>query len=325
MYSFINYLRLFACLLITNFHFDLLYPERLRILAFGGDLGNNLFFLISGFCLYSSVQQRRFGQWLKIRYCKILPTVLFMELLSVVLFQMKIDSLMSLLQMFLFPTLFWFTGAIILFYPLFYLFARGMNQKGYLIYLAVFGGTVLHLAFDGIFVERYVIGFLAMLAGACLYEKLVQNPFCVSSRKIYRVSGGCSALVLVLYIFLKLLRMKTTKNPVLIHYGIGLASVVFAALLLITFFYLEQYRKDRERGRSQKKTGRLVSFAAASTLQIYLVQSLGERFLIRLFEKVIFPVNYILSFCLILLAAAVLKSLGDKLGTVLFRPERKAV
>lgn len=49
-YIFIDYLKTVAVLLVINSHFDCLYP--IPALATGGAMGNALFFIVSGFCLW---------------------------------------------------------------------------------------------------------------------------------------------------------------------------------------------------------------------------------------------------------------------------------
>lgn len=315
MYSFITGLRVLACLLITNFHFDILYPEKFRLLAFGGDLGNNLFFMISGFCLYSSVNGMKFGKWLKKRYSKILPAVLIIELLSAWAGGVKFSNLGEIVRYFLFPTPFWFTGAIIIFYPVFYLAARWMKEKSYGIYLFLLLGTVIHLKFDGIQSERYIVGFLAMLAGYYLYGKLSNRSIHQISRKLWIKNGIYTVLVLFLYVFLKLLRIKEIGNTVLIHYGIGMSTIAFAGLAIVTAFYLEQYL-EAGKNKLQHSRLRFLNFIAGSTLEIYLVQSFKERSLICLFKDMVFPVNYLLTLCMIILTANLLKFLMNRISAL---------
>ena len=66
MYYIIDIAKALACLLIANFHSDILYPDKLSLLSFGGDIGNNIFFMVSGFALLPSVEKSTsldIGKW----------------------------------------------------------------------------------------------------------------------------------------------------------------------------------------------------------------------------------------------------------------------
>ena len=56
----IIFLRVIATCLITNTHYNNVYPS--EKFAVGGLLGDVLFFVISGFC-YSNGIQKNFGTW----------------------------------------------------------------------------------------------------------------------------------------------------------------------------------------------------------------------------------------------------------------------
>ena len=79
----ISLLKCLAALLITNSHFNGLYPESISFLAFGGFFGNSLFFLVSGFLL-SNCDKVVFPKWYTKRvlriylpYLIIIPFLLF--------------------------------------------------------------------------------------------------------------------------------------------------------------------------------------------------------------------------------------------------------
>lgn len=72
--NFISLIRFLATILITNSHFDALYPAGFSWLSTGGALGNALFFLVSGYTLYLS-SRRNFAEWILRRYSKIFPAV----------------------------------------------------------------------------------------------------------------------------------------------------------------------------------------------------------------------------------------------------------
>ena len=55
MFEFVIYLKALATILITNSHFDTIYP--ISQLSMGGSIGNSIFCWVSGFCL-SNIKSR---------------------------------------------------------------------------------------------------------------------------------------------------------------------------------------------------------------------------------------------------------------------------
>ena len=71
-------LRVIATCLITNTHYNNVYPS--EKFAVGGLLGDVLFFAVSGFC-YSNGINKSFGDWYSKRWKRIYPSVVIMALL----------------------------------------------------------------------------------------------------------------------------------------------------------------------------------------------------------------------------------------------------
>ena len=125
MYYIIDIAKALACLLIANFHSDILFPDNLSLLAFGGDIGNNIFFMVSGFALLPSVEKcasgvREFGKWFLKRVLRLLPMLIFFYLLTWLTGGIVIADFASAIRAFVFPTIYWFTGAIIIFYFIYF-------------------------------------------------------------------------------------------------------------------------------------------------------------------------------------------------------------
>ena len=131
MFYIVDIAKALACLLIANFHSDILFPEELSLLAFGGDVGNNIFFLVSGFALWPSAskcESKDFGKWYLKRVLRLLPMLAFFYLVNVLSGGVVIDSFSDAVRAFIFPTMYWFTGAIILFYFLFFILEKYTND-----------------------------------------------------------------------------------------------------------------------------------------------------------------------------------------------------
>ena len=190
MFYVIDYLKAIACLIILNFHFDVLYPDKLSVLAFGGDIGNNIFFAVSGFTLFSSINRTKFSgilSWYGKRLLKLLPMIAVFYVCSVAFGFTEINSVQQFVYNFIFPTIYWFTGAILIFYPL--IFVYGKIEKRFTFFAAAAIMLVLYLMIGGIFAERYVMGFFAMTAGYSFFCSMYSIAFCGSSKTSYSAVG----------------------------------------------------------------------------------------------------------------------------------------
>lgn len=106
MFYFIYIYKAMATLLITNSHFGNLYPEKYNFLAFGGALGNAMFFANAGFLL--GRYDDNFFKWMKKKIVRILPSV---WIVNVILLISGADYILDntcirILCSFIFPTFF---------------------------------------------------------------------------------------------------------------------------------------------------------------------------------------------------------------------------
>lgn len=121
--DFISFIRFLATLLITNSHFDTLYPEGFSWMSTGGALGNALFFLVSGYTLYRS-SRNDFTTWILRRYSKIFPNTWIFLFVTGTLGLASYTFLDWALL-----TRFWFLNAIIVFYPIFFFAIRIFEKR----------------------------------------------------------------------------------------------------------------------------------------------------------------------------------------------------
>ena len=78
MYQFINWLRVITAVLITNAHYEDIYP--ISAIANGGLLGDVLFFSISGFC--SNTKNKNALKWYLQRIVRIYTPVWFINFIK---------------------------------------------------------------------------------------------------------------------------------------------------------------------------------------------------------------------------------------------------
>lgn len=114
-YALLDVLRVLAILLVLNSHFDPLYP--ISALATGGAAGNGLFFILSGYCL---TLRPTFLLHMGLRALRLYPGVLISFFAQMIMGAKDITGLSSAFSQLIWPTAFWFVGAIILFDALLY-------------------------------------------------------------------------------------------------------------------------------------------------------------------------------------------------------------
>ena len=114
-YALLDVLRVAAILLVLNSHFDPLYP--IPALATGGAAGNGLFFVLSGYCLkLQPGLLRHMGR----RAARLYPGVWIAFIAQLILGGKAITGVGDAFTQLIWPTAFWFVGAILLFDALLY-------------------------------------------------------------------------------------------------------------------------------------------------------------------------------------------------------------
>mgnify|MGYP000293741144 CR=1 FL=1 len=107
MIEFIVFLRCLATCLITNSHFDNIYP--IAELATGGVLGNSIFFFVSGYCL--SVKKQGFIRWILKKSYKLYVPLWIVQVFCTIIGIYKFDSIIQVFKMYVLPTNYWFLPA----------------------------------------------------------------------------------------------------------------------------------------------------------------------------------------------------------------------
>ena len=114
-YALLDVLRVAAILLVLNSHFDPLYP--IPALATGGAAGNGLFFVLSGYCLRL---QPGFLRHMGRRALRLYPGVWIAFTAQLIIGGKAITGVGDAFTQLIWPTAFWFVGAILLFDALLY-------------------------------------------------------------------------------------------------------------------------------------------------------------------------------------------------------------
>lgn len=145
-------LRFFAIILIVNSHLENFYSY--KYLATGGAIGNAIFFFISGVGLTLSFKQNKlnFWLWLKKRYLRIYPKMIFIVLLLIFLDYSQVASLYEFIIKIIFPKEFWFLPVLSYFYILLYYVIKKYETINFKI--LIFGIIIIYLICYFNFLDR---------------------------------------------------------------------------------------------------------------------------------------------------------------------------
>lgn len=293
-----DFVRFLGIILITNSHIDSLYP--LPQLATGGALGNALFFLISGYCLERSYACRTTSlpAWFSRRITRIYPSVIIVTLFVEILLNQGWQewTATNYISVFVWPTQYWFVGALMLFYLFIYVPMRLQKPVLYLALIAVIilpyayfymvTLDLLHYSIEGPSHFKWFFYCIVMLFGGYLGTRTGGIPD-------GKLSHLLSLSVLILLYFalgFLFLHGRFSQYQVIMH--ILTIPIIYLALVLTrTAFVTDKILKHHG-------IQWVVTTVAGATLEIYLLQFYvySNSFI----QSLWFPVNVVV-FTIILL------------------------
>ncbi len=285
---FIDLMKVVGIILILNSHLDAVYP--IPALATGGALGNSLFFITSG---YLFAGRERSLKWIGKQLLKI-----YFSAEIALLFFCRGD-INNFFLGYIWPTYYWFIGAIVLFYVLFFLLNKIHVLRHYRTFMLL--GVVLYFScylclldtsvwvveadgltsIEGCF--KLIYYFMIMVTGG--YFRITKVPDCPD-----RFMPVLCVLSVVLLYFTKcmfhvipgFIRWQFLNQLFVFSFSVSL-------LLILKKKHVTGNRPENGIGLLIKRTARAVS---GYSLEIYLVQfemiSLAQKY------NVIFPANLLL-------------------------------
>jgi len=288
LFEFIVWLRVIAAIFITNSHYADVWPY--HQLAFGGHLGNNLFFLISGFCLYNVKDS--FPKWYLKRVIRIYPAVWITNIIYILAKYYVIGSPSSFIHYFIYPTGFHFVGSIMLLYAVFYLIRFlqkkwRIETKSFMIlffaifmiaYMTMFDRSYYHI--DKV-TEKWVWFMFteSLLFGAVLREKVEQI-----NDEITRIfSLKLFALFIGYFVGKKV--FSNVSAAAVFQFMQPMIVSALAANVAVLFIKIEKREMFSQAGKFVREAVLLLS---TMTLEIYLSQDL----ITTRFENVAFPLSF---------------------------------
>ena len=299
MLQFLYWLKALTAVLITNSHYAHIWP--ISSLAVGGQLGNCLFFFISGFTLYHI--KAAFPKWYAKRIIRVYPALWMVNIIFFLLGRFSADSLIAVIHCFIFPTWFHFVGSIMLLY-LFYYFIRTIQKHwkidtrwimlavlilDLVLYLVFFDKTYYHI--DD--VERSWVRFMffeSMLIGAWFREQYDRI-----SPRISAWHYGLFAALSLTYFGGKLL-FSRVPDASAFQFLLPVILLIYVGWIAVLFI---KFEKNCYFTKITSWMSTVIKAVADMTLEIYLVQFP----LIDYLHKYSFPVNFLLTTGAILLCA----------------------
>jgi len=304
----IDILKFFAAVLITNSHMDMLYVPPFQKLATGGMIGAALFFFCSGFTLFLG-SIGTFDNWYKRRINRIYPTVFACAILATALFGSQRNIIDVLLN-----GGGWFVSCIMIYYGVIYFVHKyALNRLTLVFFLLSVVFVVLFFVFSangwyfnasGKALEKskwitqsyfkWGYFFLFMLLGLMLSE--------TKKKFVSRLVPDFLAMMAGIVMWYAVLLAGTRVELVASLQILGLIPLMAA----IFYFYKVCNSDLMARVYNSRCGGLLIRSVGGLCLEIYLIQS----FLFTDKMNGIFPLNLLIQFVAIVLAAYLLRCLA---------------
>ena len=284
-YEFIDVLKVLAAVLITNSHYTSIWPY--SFMAFGGLLGDVLYFAISGFCL-ADVKES-FPRWYLKRILRIYPILWIVNIIGICVGYFKVLSIKTFIELFIYPSYFHFISSIMILYIIYYFIVKYLLEKiGFkaimicligiytAIYLFLYDKSYYHIDV----VEEPMVRFLflaAMLLGV-YFRKYSANE-----------KKGIFQYIQVIALFLLYFISKVAFSRISAISILQIFNVVILYVLLLGIFKIAKANEDVIMN-ARKQIQVFIKFIGGMTLEIYLTQYIiyyicGDR--------MPFPANFI--------------------------------
>jgi hypothetical protein len=311
MLYFVYLLRILGAILITNSHYEAIYPH--SFIANGGLLGDVLFFAVSGFCLYPI--RKSFFQWCGMRLKRIYPLVWLITLVYLLLGFYEAQSFQAYIKLLFYPTYYHFVASILVLYLVYYPVAKliqageanGNRRLGIVLTaLVVLYFTIYFTLYDRSYyhidtVREPMIEFLyfaAMMIG--LYFRLNQERY---------IGKPCPwSWLCAIGLFAAYFASKTGFSRGMLSSQLQFVNQWILLLLLYCLFRGFSGLEDRLR-RLPEKLRQILVYVAGFAFEIYLVQYA----LIPRLNIGPFPLNFLLVSVGILLSALILHIVHDQI------------
>lgn len=298
----IDILKFFAVLFITNSHMGVMYGKY-SALATGGTIGDVLFFFCSGFTLFLKPidSLREFPNWYKRRINRIYPTVFAMAILLRLYFNEHADIVSIILY-----GGGWFVTCIMVYYVFIYFIGLYCKEKISWVIAAVSLGIIawffmierpfpFTMYSDESIHMKWVLYFAFMLLGAKMALDGTHRQAGHQTRNLIITLAGFAAFYLI---YASSIRIERLEFIQVFNFLPLLPAVYFFLLWGNGNFAKKLYRN--------KVANFIIRFVGGLCLEVYFMQYavfavVGDKW------NFMFPFNIPIAFCVIVLAAYLLR------------------
>jgi hypothetical protein len=295
-YIFIPYLKAIAVVLVINSHLSAFYPNPMY--ATGGALGNALFFAISGFCLVRI--KSPFIKWYERRISRIYPQTIILAIIMLFINDMSkgfIGLTLRELLLVIWPTRYWFVGALALFYIPYYFFVKFYSKKVFLVSTLVL--FILYIVFYLKMDTKFWIVESSDVTSITSYFRFIYYFFIFQLGAHFRlgifpnvIKGTYInlALSIICVGFLYLTKYLMDKMIWSMHLQfVNQICVILFIVFILKFCYFKENNSKVQNNIITDKLYLIASFVSERSLEFYLTHSI----LIRFVYYILFPFNVI--------------------------------
>ena len=308
-----------SCIMIFLYHCNTILPGEWKFLTlFGQDLGNNMFFMVSGFSLAPSINAapvKRFHFWYLKRLVRILPVTALAYLLTYAAGYYSFRDPIQLFSVFVYPTLYWFVTAILLFYIILFFIGKYAKRNARLFILLIL--AALYMAFCFRQERLYIAGLFSMISGYVLREFLSESSAKTNSPFLRPILFFICAFCLVSFIAGELMEPSCFSRAVIFTAAMatGWASLILGYCLndnLSDFF------------EKKKKLHSFIRYVGNMALPLYLVQCFCSGYIgFWIGLHIDFPLSFPVNFLTVWTAGSLLYLIENKISEKLQNNSKK--
>ena len=262
------------------------------MITLGQGIGNNFFFMVSGFVLVPSIERaawRDFPKWYLKRLMRILPITAIAYAAAYLMGYYSFSDRAQLVAVFIYPTLYWFITCILIFYIFLFIIAKttGFKFQGALCMLL----AVLYVALNGRQERLYVLGLLSMTAGYMLRVALD-----ASKQTVYlKTASSVLAIAAVVFILTDIAELRHGTDYLISTLLCVSSQAVCLSALAIGYMTNDKLEAVLSERRLLKGAIRYIGDMA---LPIYIVQCFCSGYIgfwigLHIDFPLSFPVNFI--------------------------------
>ena len=293
--------------MIFLYHCNTILPGEWKFITiFGQDLGNNLFFMVSGFTLASSIERtgrKEFGIWYLRRLKRILPMTAAAYILTWVRGYYSLLNPSQLFAVFIYPTLYWFITAILIFYVLLFAVGKLLDTRVQIVLLILMAGA--YTALTGRQERLYIIGFYSMLTGYVVWSALEKKTELIRIKN--RIPMLCFSLILSLAVFVIAKSMEESK----LSGAMILAGMTGVGVCSLAAGYISNEALSEWFGR-RKRLLDFIRYLGGMALPLYLVQCFCSGYIgFYIGLHVNFPLSFFVNFAVVWSIGSVLYFLNS--------------